>query len=263
MVTYHSLPLRSLTLTRLLQFAFWEDQWPLILVAMSQAVYVAAVAFRSWRNRAFDSRPLLIPLFSLAALATLPTGAVVGADHNHLLISGLAISAATGALLADLVIRLTTINTSQPLTWAASGAVALLVTVYVLVTSEPSSWYDPDLVKPSVEQQEQLRKIVLNISKNPGTLYFSDDPGFVALAGKETTYDDPFTMTALANEGRWDETAYRSHLSNGDFALLLLSCDVTLPDTCRADTFTPGVLDAIRSGYNVLFRDVMYTYAPK
>ena len=28
-------------------------------------------------------------------------------------------------------------------------------------------------------------------------------------------------------------------------------------------TFTPGVLDAIRSGYNVLFRDVMFTYAPK
>jgi hypothetical protein len=45
--------------------------------------------------------------------------------------------------------------------------------------------------------------------------------------------------------------------------LLLLSCDVNLPDTCRADTFTSGVLDAIRSGYNVLFRDVMHTYEPK
>lgn len=263
MVTYHSLPLRSLTLTRLLQFAFWEDQWPLILLAIAQFVYVAIALFRSWRNHAFDSRPLLIPLFTLAALVTLPTGAVVGADHNHLLISGLAISAATGALLADLIVRLTDPETPQPLIWAASAAAALLVIVYAVFTSEPSSWYNPDLIKPSADQQEQLRKIVLNISQNPGTVYFSDDPGYVALAGKATTYDDPFTMTALANEGRWDETAYRNHLSNGDFALLLLSCDVNLPDTCRADTFTPGVLDAIRSGYNVVFRDIMYTYAPK
>jgi hypothetical protein len=263
MVTYHSLPLRTLTLTRLLQLAFWEDEWPLILLALAQAAYALFILFRSWRAHGADTQRLLVPLFIVATLLTLPTGAVVGADHNHLLMSGLAISAAVGALLAQLLSKLTSTATAQPLTWGLSGAAALLLAVYVLFTSEPSSWYNPDLTMPSPDQQEQLRKIVLNVSKNPGTLFFSDDPGFLALAGKETPYDDPFTMTSLALDNRWDETIYRNHISHGDFSLLLLSCDVTVPNTCRADTFTPGVLDAIRSGYNVLFRDVMFTYAPK
>jgi hypothetical protein len=141
--------------------------------------------------------------------------------------------------------------------------VLLAVVVYAGVTSPPSSWYDPDLTVPSAEVQEQYRKIVYNVSRNPGTLFLSDDPGIVALAGKETAYDDPFTMTALAASGQWDEAAYRTMLREGKFGLLVLSCDVNTPQFCRADTFTPGVLDAIHDGYRVLFRDIMYTYAPK
>jgi hypothetical protein len=264
MVTYHSLPLRGLTLTRLLQFAFWEDQWPLILLALTQAALVLVPPLRSLRQHPIDTRPFLIPIFTLSAAATLPTGAVVGADHNHLLMSGLAIAAATGALLAQILVPFTAII-ACPTTprWAATVTALALVAIYILFTSPPSAWYDPDLTKPTPDQQEQLRKIVLNVSNNPGSLFFSDDPGLLALAGKQTTYDDPFTMTALAPQNRWDETAYRNHLAHGDFALLLLSCDVTLPNTCRADTFTPGVLDAIRSGYALLFRDIIFTYAPK
>jgi hypothetical protein len=191
---------------------------------------------------------------------------------------GLAMSAGVGALLAQLLVNLTgdprRAADSAFLTHFAgtrqsairnffAGGAALLIAIYILLTSEPSSWYAPDLTMPTADQQEQLRKIVLNVSKNPGTLFFSDDPGLLALAGKQTPYDDPFTMAALAPENRWDETAYRNHLAHGDFSLLLLSCDVNNPSTCRSDTFTPGVLAAIRAGYNVLFRDVVFTYAPK
>ena len=71
-------------------------------------------------------------------------------------------------------------------------------------TSEPSSWYNPDLQMPSAQQQEQLRKVVENVHENPGTIFFSDDPGVLALAGKITPYDYPFTMAALATQNRWD-----------------------------------------------------------
>jgi 4-amino-4-deoxy-L-arabinose transferase-like glycosyltransferase len=281
LVTYHSLPLRALTLTRLLQFAFWEDEWPLVLLALVQAAGFWVVAVRNWK-KATDTpgtQHLLVPLFTLAAIITLPTGAVVGADHNHLLMPGLAMAAGVGALLAQLLANLTgerrtkddrrtTIgptfripHSAFRIIWGCTAA--LLVAIYILFTSEPSSWYSPDLTMPTADQQEQLRKIVLNVSKNPGSLFFSDDPGLLALAGKETPYDDPFTMAALAPENRWDETAYRNHLAHGDFSLLLLSCDVNNPSTCRSDTFTPGVLDAIRAGYNVLFRDVVFTYTPR
>lgn len=285
MVDYHSLPLRRLTLERLLQFAFWEDEWPVILLAGGYALWSAlrllgvsstdesrhkGSGIRGRLSGLRVENTLLIPLFALAALVTLPTGAVVGADHNHLLMSGLAVSLGAGALVAMLLDSLTRRGEGRRAKderyWVQAMAglgVAVLVGVYLLVTSLPSSWYDPDLSKPSAEQQEQLRKIVLNVQKNPGIIYFADDPGILALAGKETPYDDPFTMAALAPLGRWDEGTFRDQLRGGRFALLVLSCDVTSPDGCRGDTFSPGVLDAIREGYDVLFRDVLYTYVPK
>lgn len=266
MVSYHSLRLSEVTLTRLLQFAFWEDQWPLILVCMAYIGTGLIALVRGYKSPEGRHAPSLIALFAMASFLFLPTGAVIGADHNHLLMSGLAISLAVGASVAWSANHLLVARERAGSTWAALGSLAgllLAVVIYATVTSPPSSWYNPDLAVPSAEVQEQYRKIVYNVSLNPGTLFFSDDPGIVALAGKETLYDDPFTMTALAASGRWDEAAYRTMLREGRFGLLVLSCDVNAPQFCRADTFTPGVLDAIRDGYRLLFRDIMYTYAPR
>lgn len=266
MVSYHSLPLRAATLTRLLQFAFWENEWPIILIATAfllYNLYGSARAYWTRRQHAQATGKLsLMALFILATFAFLPTGAVVGADHNHLLVPGLAISLGAGAALAWIATRLWSTKTS-PLLLLPAAALLLLVLTYAAVTSPPTAWYNPDLTLPSAGVQEQYRKIVENVRRNPGTLFFSDDPGIIALAGKHTTFDDPFTMTALAQSGRWDESTYRAMLQNGKFSLLVLSCDVSNPQQCRADTFTPGVLDAISAGYRVLFRDIMYTYAPR
>jgi hypothetical protein len=147
--------------------------------------------------------------------------------------------------------------------YAVGGLAMVMLVGYFLFTSEPSSWYNPDLQMPAAQQQEQMRKIEDNVRQNPGTVFFADDPGVLALAGKVTPYDDPFTMTALAPQNRWDEASFRDQLRGGKFALLILSCDVTVENGCRGDTFTPGVLDAIRAGYDILFRDVLFTYAPK
>ena len=154
--------------------------------------------------------------------------------------------------------------------------------VYALYTSPPSAIaYGPDLAFPSPEQQEQLRKITLYVRNTPGdlsasseqALFYADDQGILALAGKDNPYDDPFTMTALASSGRWDETVLRNMLREGKFARLILSCDVeatiaasgtkTGGRLCRSDVFTPGVLDAINARYQILFRDVLFTYAPR
>jgi 4-amino-4-deoxy-L-arabinose transferase-like glycosyltransferase len=277
MVTYHSLPIRALTLERLLQFAFWEDEWPVILLTLAYLLFMVAGVFRTWRaGRAGDQAPSqpwqattsVVPYFVLAALVTLPTGAVVGADHNHLLMPGLAVAASVGSLVTYLLGRVVEGRglTQDGRPWGvyvAGGVAGVLLLGYLLFTSEPSSWYNPDLQKPSAEQQEQMRKIVWNVHENPGTVFFADDPGVLALAGKLTPYDDPFTMTALAPQNRWDEAHFREQLRGGKFALLILSCDVTVENSCRGDTFTPGVLDAIRAGYDLLFRDVLFTYAPK
>lgn len=261
MVTYHSLPLSQLTLTRLLHFAFWDNEWPLIILAVAYLLYrlsrlrEAKAIGAEWKAR------LLIPLFLLISFAMLPTGAVVGADHNHLLIPGLALCAMAGELLASIL------NGARASRWsihiAASSAAMLLLLAYVLFTSTPSSWYNADLTQLNAQEQEQLRQIVLNAQRSAGTTIFSDDAGIVALSGKETPYDDAFTMATLAGQGRWDESAFRDMLKRGSFSLLVLSCDVNQANGCRADIFTPATLNAIRQGYRLLYRDVLFTYVPR
>src|SRR5437762_12582668 len=91
MVVYHSLPFSRPTFTRLLHFAFWDEQWPLIVLAVGYSLYRSIRTFQRSNVPTFQRSNALIPLFVLASLLTLPTGAVVGADHNHLLVPGLAL----------------------------------------------------------------------------------------------------------------------------------------------------------------------------
>jgi hypothetical protein len=260
MVDYHSLPLRPRTLTRLLQSAFWDDQWPLILVGLGYGVYRPAGLVRAWRVRTEWSVPMLTTMFVLASFAMLPSAAVAGADHNHLLLPGLAICVATGAALAWAFTNIE-IAVYGVRRFVALVVIALLVGLYAAWTSEPSSEYNVNLQVAPPEQQEQLRLIALNVRQNPGTLFFSDSPGLLALAGKETPYDDPFTMNILAQQGRWDERVLRDMLRQGKMSLLVLSCDVI--NTSRTCQLNPGVVDAIRSGYQVIYKDILFTYAPK
>ena len=260
MVDYHSLPLRPRTLTRLLQSAFWEDQWPLILVGLGYAVYRLAGLVRAWKVRAEWSLPMLTTMYVLASFAMLPSAAVAGADHNHLLLPGLAICAATGAALAWAFTNIEIAGYGVR-RLVALVAITLLVGLYASWTAEPSPEYNVNLQVPPPEQQEQLRLIALNVRQNPGTLFFSDSPGLLALAGKETPYDDPFTMNILAQQGRWDERVLRDMLRQGKMSLLVLSCDVI--NTTRTCQLNHGVVDAIRSGYQVIYKDILFTYAPK
>jgi hypothetical protein len=263
MVDYHSLPLSRSTLTRLLQFAFLEDQWPIILPAVCYVLYGLAEWWRARRRGVGSSVPMLIPLFVLVSLAMLPTAAVVGADHNHLLVPGLAICLGVGALAAHLLTNAEwgMWNAVLRFRWIAALSTLVLLATYALFTSAPSSWYNADLTLPPPEVQEQMRAIINNARQNPGPLLFSDDPGIVALAGKETPFDDPFTMTALAGKGRWDESAFHDMLRGGKFGLLVLSCNVPeAPERCRSDVFSPGLMDAVSAGYELQYRDVLFTY---
>lgn len=259
LVDYHSLPVRFSILARLLHTSFWDDQWPLILVGGGYALYRM---YRWLKGRGTTRREVsLTALFVLAAFAGLPTGGVVGADHNHLLIPGLAICAAVGALLGQLLERMEEGKLGDWQGRATLYSALGLIAVYLLITSAPSSAYDVNLEVPGPEYQEQMRLIIANVSQHPSQLFFSDTAGVLALAGKETPYDDPFTMNILSQQGRWDESGLRNMLREGKFGLLVLSCDVI--NTSRTCQLTPGVLDAIRDGYQVVFKDILFTYAPK
>jgi hypothetical protein len=267
---YHSNLISRAALGDLLSL-FWEDHWPLILIAVAYILYRLS-QFRSLRGaRSLKEVPLLVPIFTAISLLTLPFGASLGAEHNRLLLPGLALCASVVAGLAAFLVRREEVNLrGWPMKWVAPAAAGLLI-VYALVTSWPSSAYNRELATLSANQMEQMRKITLNLKLSGGNLHFSDEPGLLALAGKETPFNDPSSMTIMSLRGKWDESAYRDMLRRGQFSLLVLSCDITATPQAGSDEqaacppthFTPGVLDAMNAGYTVLFYDIFSTYAPR
>jgi hypothetical protein len=278
MVVYHRLPYSLLTLERLVA-AFWEDHAGLI---------VLGGAYTAWRL--IRGRLDLAACMFLATLALLPTAGVVGADSNHLLFSGLAVAWTAAAALAALVssqwsvvggqwsvnrLRNTQHATRSTLhvsrftfhvsrfTLPATILTLALLLGYAAQVAAPAGWYGADLRRPTAAEQEQWRLIVANVRATPGRMFFADDPGVLALAGKDTDYDDPFTMTALAPTGLWDPGVFERRLRAGEFPLVLLAGDAFSAGGLRADVLTPGMREALAAGYVLLFRDVYFTYAPR
>jgi hypothetical protein len=251
--------------------AFWEDHWPLLLLAGVYLFYVLRQFRARGRNGSTGAVPPLSLFFLAATLFSVPFGPSLGADHDRLLLPVLALCVSVGVLLASLFAHLPNEGDAPRLPGWTVPTVAGLLVVYAVITSWPSSWYNRDLAHLSRNQMVQMRQIILNLKLDPGMSYLSDDPGLLALAGKETPYNDVRSMTAMALRGLWDEAAYRDALTKGRFSLLVLSCDAGMASSdasnpqsnCPSDSFTPGVLHAIRSGYKVLFWDIFSTYVPK
>ncbi len=271
MVVYHRLPYSLPTLRRLVD-AFLEDH---------ALLFVVAAGYAGWRL--LTRRPDLATCALLAALAVLPTAGVVGADSNHLLFLGFACAWCAAAAILDCGFRIldhgrgvsedaapksvpkSKIQNLKSLTPILVALLALLLLGgYVSQVSTPAGWYGEDLRHPTAAEQEQRRKIIANVRDTPGAEFFADDPGILALAGKATAFDDPFTMTALAPDGGWDQSAFVQRLREGRFPLVILAGDAFDPThPLRADILTPQMLDALKAGYTLLFRDVYFTYAPR
>jgi hypothetical protein len=276
MVVYHRLPYSLPTLRRLVE-AFGEDHGLLFLVA---------AGYGAWRllTRRLD----LATCALIAGVAVLPTAGVVGADSNHLLFLGFACAWCAARAILDFRFQILDFGSSstnkdaqtlipqpptphrdpkskiQNLKFLVPLAAFLLLLGYVVQVRDPAGWYGADLRRPPAAEQEQIRKIIANVRENPGQRFFADDPGIVALAGKDTDFDDPFTMTALAVDGGWDQGAFVQRLQAGRFPLVILAGDAFDPThPLRGDILTPRMLDALRSGYTLLFRDVYFTYAPR
>jgi hypothetical protein len=159
-------------------------------------------------------------------------------------------------------------NTQQPLriTCYVLRVTALIAAIaFAALAATPSDWYGADFAMPEADAQTQLHKIIEMIRAAPSGTYFADDPGVLALAGKTTEYDDPFTMTALAAAGRWDATAFETQLRGGHFPLVILAGEVgERPGVpLRSDILTPAMRAALLAGYRELYRDVLFTYVPK
>jgi len=114
---------------------------------------------------------------------------------------------------------------------------------------------------PVEAQAEALRMVQLAIQDTPGDV-LCEEPIFAILAGKPVLYQ-PFIMSQLAKEGKWDETPFVEDLGSGRFELIVTTQDLSRRELPLAG-FTEAMRDAILADYEL--RRVIggaYLYVPR
>ena len=222
---------------------FLTHYWPLLVLPLAAAGLELAMR----------RRPGLPTLYlAVAALVSLG-GGTHGGNHNHLLETLLALALATGvALGAALGGRL-----------AAPALVAAGVAVGALLI-EPTggrAWLTGDLRGPSANERLGWEQVLAVVADDPGPVY-SDNVGLLLLAGQPIRYTDPFTLAGATEAGLWSDAALVEAVRRGEFSLIALRYDVTRLRGVPTD-ITPDLLAAIREGYVVADRNVMFLYRPR
>lgn len=216
---------------------FLRDYWPLLAAALLAAL--ALVALRL---------PIVASAYLLCALGLVATIGVEGADHDHLIELAFASALTVGVGVAVAASR----RRLAPLAWS----LAVLLVSQLFTGWTPDRWYAGELAAPDPRVRHQLDLIVANIRDTPGEV-LAEEIGLILLADKPVPYDDPQAMAALARVGRWDQRQLLDDLDARRFSLVIL------PANPRDELWTPEVLAAIRANYDLKFRDVWFTYAPK
>lgn len=199
-----------------------------------------------------DDRALVPVCYALVAPMTLLGAAEIGANHNHLLETILALSIVGGCAAG----------------WAArlagqrrvAGALLLsLCTFQIMVAQQPQPWFVGELAPP-----DSPERFVHFIRNTPGEI-LADDVGLLLMAGKPIRYDDPSTMGPAAVSGVWDQSGLIDDIAQQRFSAIMIPEDVVAEPVPYdgVGRWTAQVRTAIREHYELKFRDRINTYVPK
>ncbi len=216
--------------------AFW---WPAVALA------VTCVALAPVR------RALTVPAaYALVGPLTLLYAGEVGANHNHLLETHLALAIAAGCAVgygAEELIR-------------RRRQAALLVGLAGLqlwLAFSPPAWYEGQLA-PS----DPPERFLAFMRATPGEI-LADDTGLLLQASKPLRYDDPSTMGPAAASGLWDQRGLLQEIAARRFSAIMIPVNAAETTLDPSGRWTPEMLSAIREHYELAYRDRIYTFVPK
>jgi hypothetical protein len=219
--------------------------WPLMLLALA---LWAALLRGAWR----DDRALIPACYALVAPLTLLGAAEIGANHNHLIETILALAIAGGCAAGwatRLILR-------QRL---AGLALLALIAVQIGLAFQPQPWFVGEL-----EVSNPPERYLSFMRNTPGEI-LADDIGLLLQAGKPIRYDDPSTMGPAAISGVWSEHGLIEDIEAQRFSAIMIPEDV-VKEPIPYDgvgRWTEAVRTAIRERYELLYDDTVNTYVPK
>ncbi|MCC6546430.1 glycosyltransferase family 39 protein [Candidatus Sumerlaeota bacterium] len=175
-------------------------------------------------------------LFAFLSTFSILSTSKVGSDVNYLLVPEVALATLVGALLP----------LPQSIK-AFSIAPYLLVAVHIAHTWMPGIQQIIGKEPPGRTSRNNSDAILLEVNGTMGEV-LSEDAAFLLMDRRPVVYQ-PFIMTQLAREGKWDQTNFVNDLHRARFSLIVtMSC---LGPDCAVPGFTDEMRAAILESYQL------------
>ena len=220
--------------------------YPFYLLAFLLLGGVVIYDYLSKRGTGKTSPPDLFSIYAIVGGLSFLTIGKVGAASNYLLEFHVALSIFTCIKIAALVQypRETRTKTKAMVLIILVGALLNLHAIHV-VRARRMLFSRPNPGKGSFEKGNKMLEI---ISEYPDPI-LCEQPIFLLLAGKKVLFQ-PFIMSQLHKEGKWDQTPVMEDIRQKSFSLIMTGQDVT--GEGHFWQYTPEMVGAIRDHYTPL-----------
>lgn len=181
-------------------------------------------------------------LYAAFALLTTPTIAKAGTAENYLLEPLAAVALVTCDGLGRLLRH-----------WASGGgliglpaaAAAVLLTLHGFHLSSPRWTAALFSRRPASADLAAASEITRRLRAEPGETW--SEPALYDLRAGRPLVFQPFIMSELARQGRWNPEPFTADLRQGRWSLIVTTRDITAPPD---QVYAPAILDAMRAGYS-------------
>ena len=179
---------------------------------------------------------LVAPYIAGAVLSALLIGKV-GSASNYLLELSAALGLAMGALVAWQACR----------RWLQAALILILALQVVGMTQWSETYYNGSGVYDSEVQRSEIEQLNEVVQGAEGTVLADQHMGLLPLNGRQI-YFQPFELTQLARDGKWDQRPFLRALEEEEFATILIWQPYYAYDVLNT-RWTPEMLDRINERY--------------
>lgn len=188
------------------------------------ALLLVPVAIISWRRTglARDPRRVALLIYFILAVLSIATIGKAGSDVNYLLEPD-ALLALIVAVAVGTILNLSRSPGNNALVWFAVAGAALFLAhaVYTVLPVIRQQIFRP---VPTAEQREVADQLLLLVDSLPGDV-LTEDPIYPILLKRPVLYQ-PFIMTQLAKEGKWDQAPLLRDITARRFSILITQQDI-------------------------------------
>ncbi|HEU4767681.1 MAG TPA: hypothetical protein VFS77_09910, partial [Pyrinomonadaceae bacterium] len=192
------------------------------------------------RRTTFERCVLIVTVYFWAtALIAAATISKQGASDNYFLEMDIAACFLSGLLVAWLAVRVS-FSPRRPL------VLLQIVVVFILLVQTASNWRmlsitGKNFIHPPADRSAE---VVEFLKRMPDPVY-SEDMVILMHAGREVPAE-PAIITALADDGKWDESGFVARIRNGEFHAIIIRWSLT-----NHQRFSKPIAEAVEERYYV------------